>query len=130
MTEPIWIARDLADTIHLEQLKEHGGRWGVRDENLPESALGRPQQTWSYEPDADLFDLAAAYGFGIARNHPFVDGNKRTAFMTLFVFLLVNGMRLRAPQADAVVMMLGVADGSLSETDLAAWCRANSEPRT
>ena len=128
MDEPIWVERDLADTIHLEQLKEHGGRWGVRDENMLESALARPQQRWSDETDLDLFDLAAAYAFGIAKNHPFVDGNKRTAFMTLFTFLLVNGQRLHAPQAEAVVTMLGVADGSVSEADLAAWCRGHSAP--
>ncbi len=127
MTEPIWISRDLAESIHHDQLKDNGGSWGIRDENLLESALARPQQRWSYGPDADLFDLAAAYAFGIAKNHPFIDGNKRTAFVTMAAFLIINGHQLGASEVEAVATMLGVADSSLDESGLAAWCRANSE---
>lgn len=123
MDEPIWVGRAAIDAIHLDQLHQHGGRFGVRDENLLESVLARPRQRWAYEPDADLFDLAAAYGFGIARNHPFIDGNKRTAFMALFAFLRANGVRLTAPEPEAVDIMLGVAAGELGEPELATWCR-------
>lgn len=131
MTEPIWVSREAAEAIHQEQLRAHGGRWGIRDENLFESALARPRQRWAYEDDVDLADLAAAYGFGLARNHPlaspsppvFIDGNKRTAFMVLFTFLYVNGVRLTAAEPEAVTVMLGVAAGELGEPELAAWCR-------
>ena len=123
MREPIWITRDGAEAIHHEQLRSHGGRWGIRDENMLESALARPQQKWAYEDDADLSDLAAAYGFGIAKNHPFIDGNKRTAFVAMGVFLLANGVHLRASEPEAVTVMLGVASGELGEPELAAWCR-------
>lgn len=122
MREPIWISRDAVEAIHHEQLRAHGGRFGVRDENLLESALARPRQRWAYEA-ADLADLAAAYGFGIAKTPPFIDGNKRTAFMALFSFLLVNGVHLRAEEPEAVTVMLGVASGELGEPELAAWCR-------
>ena len=128
MKEPYWIRRATVDAVHFEQLRQHGGRRGVRDENLLESALARPQQRWSYEPDVDLADLAAAYGFGIAKNHPFIDGNKRTAFVAMALFLDRNGRPLRASQAEATVTMLGIASGAISESDLAAWCRAHSEP--
>lgn len=128
-SEPTWVSRAVVEVTHRNQLRAHGGRWGIRDENLLESALSRPQQRWSYEPEADIFDLGAAYAYGIARNHPFVDGNKRTAFTTMGIFLYVNGHRLTAPEADAVITMLGVAAGDKTEADLAAWCRSHSEPR-
>ena len=128
MNEPYWIRRASVDSVHFEQLRQHGGRRGVRDENLLESALSRPQQQWSYRPDADLCDIAAAYGFGIAKNHPFVDGNKRTAFVAMALFLDRNGRPLHATPAEATIVMLGVADGSVSEADLAAWCRGHSAP--
>ena len=123
MAEPLWVSRDLAEAIQHEQLRAHGGRWAIREENLLESALARPRQRWTYEDGLALADLAAAYGFGIAKNHPFVDGNKRTAFMVLFSFLYVNGTHLRAPEPEAVEVMLGVASGELGEPELAAWCR-------
>ena len=128
MDEPIWISRDAAEAIHHEQLRAHGGRWGIRDETLLESALARPQQKWAYESGAVLTDLAAAYGFGIAKNHPFIDGNKRTAFMTLFSFLYANGVHLQASEPEAVTVMLGVASGELGEAELAAWCRDRGAP--
>ncbi|MEM6326680.1 MAG: type II toxin-antitoxin system death-on-curing family toxin [Bacteroidota bacterium] len=129
MTEPIWISRQAAEAIHRGQLREHGGRWGIRDENLLESALARPQQRYAYEPDSDLFDLGAAYAFGITRNHPFIDGNKRTGYMALYSFLGANGYRLNAPEPAAVITMLAVAAGEMDEAALAAWARENNEPR-
>ena len=93
-----------------------------------ESALARPRQRWAYEEDADLFDLAAAYAYGMAKNHPFVDGNKRTAFGVMAVFLALNGRPLRVAEPDAILTMLGVAAGELREPELAAWCRQQDEP--
>ncbi|MEM1056547.1 MAG: type II toxin-antitoxin system death-on-curing family toxin [Bacteroidota bacterium] len=129
MPDPIWIKRETIEAFQLDQVRRHGGRWGVRDENLLESALARPQQRFVYESDADLFDLAAAYAFGIAKNHPFIDGNKRAAFVAMAVFLFTNGQRLNAPEPEAVVTMLAVAAGEMDEAALAAWARTNSEPR-
>lgn len=126
--EPLWVSRDAAEAIHHMQLRAHGGRWGIRDENLLGSALSRPRQRWAYEPNADLADLAAAYGFGIAKNRPFVDGNKRTAFAVLGAFLLANGVHLQASEPEAVTVMLGVASGELGKAELAAWCRQRGEP--
>ncbi|MGB3544545.1 type II toxin-antitoxin system death-on-curing family toxin [Rubrivirga sp.] len=128
MDEPLWIARDLADAIHSEQLRAHGGARGVRDENLLESALARPRQRWAYEEDVDLESLAAAYAFGVAKNPPFIDGNKRTAFVVMGVFLFMNGVRLSATEPEATVTVLAVAAGDLDEVGLAAWCRGNSAP--
>ncbi len=129
MNEPLWITRELVEILHRDQLRNHGGRWGIRDENLLESALARPQQRLGYEPNSDLFDLGAAYAFGIAKNHPFIDGNKRTAFVSMAAFLYGNGMHLKAPEAEAVITMLAVASGAKTEADLAVWCRENSEAR-
>ena len=123
MDEPRWINRTVVEALHHDQLKTYGGRYGVRDDNMLGSALARPQQRWSYEPDADLYDLAAAYAFGIAKNHPFVDGNKRTAFAVMALFLALNRSPLHVPEPEAIVTMLGVASGTVSEPELAAWCR-------
>ena len=128
MDEPRWIARELAEALHHDQLRTYGGRFGVRDGTLLESALARPQQRWAYEPDSDLFDLAASYAFGIAKNHPFVDGNKRTAFAVMTLFLAINKSPLRAKESDAILTMLGVASGDLGEPELAAWCRQRGVP--
>lgn len=123
----IWIDPAVLSAVHEEQLLEHGGAAGVRDPGLFESALARPRNTAAYgAPDAAA--LAAAYGYGIARNHPFVDGNKRTAFVAIELFLALNGMELRAVDADCVMTMLSVAAGTLSEDDLAAWIRRSIEP--
>ena len=127
--EPLWIERPLAEALHHDQLRTYGGRWGIRDENLLESALARPRQRWSYEPDTDLCDLAAAYAFGIAKNHPFIDGNKRTAFAAMAVFLGLNEQPLRSDEPQAILTMLAVAAGEMEEAELAAWARENSEPR-
>ncbi len=117
-----WLESALIHAVHDEQLAEHGGGAGIRDTNLLESALARPQQLANYgEPDAA--DLVAAYGFGLARNHPFVDGNKRTAFVAVELFLVLNGFELFATDADCVVRMLDLAAGKLPEVEFAAWIR-------
>lgn len=124
MTEPVWLRRDVILAVHDEQLAEHGGAQGLRDGGLLESALSRPQHLLSYG-DPDVSELAAAYGWGIARNHPFVDGNKRTALVACELFLVLNGYELQADDADCVVTMLKVAAGELAEDDFAAWIRGH-----
>jgi death on curing protein len=120
--EPIWLdARD-ANAIHERQLAEHGGGQGVRDQGLLESALARAKNRWAYGDD-DPAILAAAYAFGIARNHPFVDGNKRTAWVIARLFLVMNGHRLVFTPADAITFMLALAAGDLSEEQVADWFR-------
>jgi death-on-curing protein len=119
-----WIERSLALAIHDRQLAEHGGQPGVRDPGLLDSALARPQQLHAYgDPPADLADLAASLAFGIARNHPFLDGNKRTAHVCYRVFLALNHTTLEASGEDKYVNMLALAEGRLSEADFAAWLR-------
>ncbi len=127
--EPKWLSHRGVEGLHDALVREHGGLAGLRDEGLLESVLARPQQRWTYEPDADLADLAAAYAFGLAKNHPYLDGNKRIAFVAATVFLLRNGLLLDAPEPEAVVTMLGVAAGELEEAALAAWFRQRTEPR-
>ena len=120
----VWLDPAVVRATHDEQLAEHGGPTGVRDPNLLASALARPQQLANYgEPD--VADLAAAYGFGIARNHPFVDGNKRTAFVALELFLLLNGHELTAPDVECVLTVLELAAGNLEEAALASWIRSH-----
>ena len=120
----IWIERPLALAIHERQLAEHGGGIGVRDEGLLDSALARPQQSHAYgDPPPDLADLAASLAFGLARNHPFIDGNKRTAHVCYRVFLALNGADLVASDEDKYVRMIGLAEGSLSEAEFATWLR-------
>lgn len=123
-----WLDGGVVDAVHAEQLAEHGGAPGTRDNGLLESALARPQHLAAYEtPDAAA--LAAAYGFGIARNHPFVDGNKRTAFVAVELFLDLNGWELTALDADCVLTMLQLAAGDLSEAAFANWIRAHLQRR-
>jgi death on curing protein len=124
MTEPTWLWADLIISIHDEQLREFGGPPGVRDQGLLESALGRPLNKYSYETQ-DLAVLAAAYGFGLVRNHPFVDGNKRIAFLAIVTFLGLNGVEFAVSEADAVAMMFALAAGELDEESLARWIRDN-----
>jgi death on curing protein len=119
---PEWLTVPIVLAIHDEQLAVHGGSAGVRDIALLESALNRPQNKWNYEKAA-LPELAAAYGFGIARNHPFIDGNKRTALLTMYTFLGVNGVDFIVPEADAAAMILSLAAGEVSEEGLARWIR-------
>jgi death-on-curing protein len=122
-----WIDPKLIHAVHDEQLAEHGGGAGLRDANMLASALARPQQLANYgEPD--VADLAAAYGYGLARNHPFVDGNKRSAFVAVELFLALNGYELMAADADCVVHTVELAAGKLSEADFAAWIRSAIRP--
>lgn len=127
-SEPIWLDRPILEALHVDQITEHGGSLGIRDAGLLESALARPRQKWHYEPGSDLASLAAAYAFGIAKNHPFVDGNKRAALVAAYTFLALNDFELEAPEPEAVTMVLGTADGSLSEEDLASWIRSHLLP--
>lgn len=114
-------------SIHVEQILQHGGSRGVRDRGLVESALSRPVHKWQYE-NADVFALAAAYGFGIARNHGFEDGNKRTAFVALYTFLGLNGYDLDASEHEVVGVMTALADGTFDEDSLAEWVRSRARP--
>lgn len=127
-TEPTWLTRAIVETLHADQILEHGGSIGIRDGGLLESALARPQQKWHYDPGTDLAALAAAYSFGIAKNHPFIDGNKRAALVAAYTFLAINDLELEAPEPEAVTIILGTADGSLTEDDLASWIRAHLIP--
>lgn len=120
----IWIERPLVIAIHERQLAEHGGGNGVRDENLLASALARPQQLHTYgDPPPDLADLAASLAFGLARNHPFVDGNKRTAAVTCETFIMLNGATLGADDLELYPRYVALAEGRLSEAEFAAWLR-------
>lgn len=123
MTDWIWVAASVAMAAHREQLTEHGGGQGVRDEGLLESAMARPADLAVYAaPDAAA--LAAAYAFGMARNHPFVDGNKRTAAVVSEAFVVLNGLQLDASDAEIVVAFLALAAGELAEDELADWFRS------
>lgn len=123
MNEPVWVNRLVLDAVHLDQLREHGGLQGIRDENALESALARARNKWAYESITDPAVLAAAYGYGLATNHPYRDGNKRIAFLAMMIFLGLNGWDLEAPEAEVVSAMLTVAAGRLSESQLAEWLR-------
>ena len=126
--EPTWLDRAILEALHADQILEHGGGAGLRDEGLLESALARPRQKWHYDPGTDLATLAAAYAFGVAKNHPFIDGNKRVTLVAAYTFLAVNGLELEAPEPEAVSVIMGTADGSLTEDDLAPWIRAHLIP--
>lgn len=128
MTDWIWIEIRDVIAIHEAQLTEHGGADGVRDMGALESAMARPQNRAAYG-ETKIAVLAASYAHGIAKNHPFVDGNKRTAFVALEFFLELNGYTLNADDVDCVMVMLGVADGSISETKLAEWIEENTCPQ-
>lgn len=130
MAEPMWVERLVVDAVHLDQIREHGGLAGLRDELALEAALARPRQKWNYEPDTDLPTLAAAYGFGLSRSHPYHDGNKRVAFVVMVVFLELNGWRFAAEEIDVVRAMVALAAGSLTEKALAEWLQQHStKPR-
>ena len=120
----VWISRQLALATHDRQLAEHGGGSGVRDDGLLDSALARPQQLYAYgQPPPDLADLAASLAFGLARNHPFIDGNKRTAAVACEVFIMLNGGTLAAEDHELYLQYLGLAEGSTTEAEFAAWLR-------
>ncbi|MBI3419606.1 MAG: type II toxin-antitoxin system death-on-curing family toxin [Proteobacteria bacterium] len=121
----VWLSKDVILTFHEQALMKYGGLHGVRDEGLLESALARPQNLAAYE-NKDVFECAAAYAYGIAKNHPFVDANKRTALFSCYAFLKRNGQYLKAPPDECVVMMVALASGKASEADFAAWLRKHS----
>jgi death on curing protein len=128
MLPPIWIPRELIFALHLRQLAEHGGGAGIRDEGLLDSALQRPKNKFEYETP-DLSELAAAYAFGLAKNHPFIDGNKRTAFVASFTFLFINGLKVTTSQEENTKVFMELAAGDIDESWLATWFRQNTAPR-
>lgn len=129
MNEPRWLTAVHVLAIHSDQIQAHGGAVGLRDRGLLESALERPRNHFGYEPEADLSTLAAAYGFGIASNQPFVDGNKRVAFQAMYLFLGLNGLRIEASEEEVVTTMLALASGDLDQPSLAAWLRDHVSAR-
>ena len=120
--EPRWLGRLAVDEAHYHQVRAHGGR----DENALEAALARPHHHWQYSPEVGLPDLAAAHAFGLMKDHPYVDGNKRTALVVLVAFLDLNSIELTATSGEALVAMLAVASGEMSEAELADWIKAHS----
>lgn len=124
MKEPVWLFPELVIAFHDEQLREFGGPAGIRDRGMLESALDQPRNKWT-NGEHDLAALAAAYAFGIARNHPFVDGNKRAALLSIVTFLGLNGIDFIADNAEAVVIIQGLAAGEIAEEGLARWIRDN-----
>lgn len=127
--DPVWVSIELVEAVHERQIAEHGGGTGIRDKGMLESAIARPQQLQVYGgEEVDIPALAAAYAYGIARNHAFVDGNKRTAYVVMRLFLVINGWDIVAPMPDRYATMLALAAGEISEAELADWLRANSRP--
>ena len=124
MKEPEWLTTTMVVAIHDEQLAIHGGLSGLRDAGMLESALDRPRNKWAYET-AELPELAAAYAYAIARNHPFADGNKRTSLLALYTFLGINDIDFVVPEANAAAIIMALAAGEVSEESLARWIRDN-----
>jgi len=124
--EPTWLRKDVLFAVHERLLAEHGGSSGIRDEGLLESALGRPQNLLAYGKPT-IFDLASAYACGIIKNHPFVDGNKRTGFMSAYLFLGRNGYEFNAEESDVVIKTLSLAAGKMNENDYATWLKEDSK---
>lgn len=130
MQEPAWVRSDVVRAIHLRQLAEHGGTAGIRDEGLLDSALARPKNRWaSSEPKPDFATLGATYAFGVVRNRPFIDGNKRTGFVLLRTFPLINGFDIEATQEKKYLTFLSLACGKLDESAIADWIRNRLRPR-
>ncbi len=127
--EPKWIRKKALLLLHEESLAEFGGARGLRDDGLLESALARPLNIRAYNPECSIADLAAAYSFGLVKNHAFVDGNKRAGFLSIGLFLAINGYSLKADQVDAINTMLAVANGDIGEVALSTWIAANMVPR-
>jgi death-on-curing protein len=126
MSKPVWLLREALVTLHDESIARDGGIHGIRDSGLLDSALARAQNTFGYENVSGIPRLAANYAFGLAKNHPFADGNKRAAFLAAGTFLRINGLRLVAGQDDATKTMYDLASGNLAEDAFAAWLKANS----
>ena len=129
MEEPVWLTRQVVELLQLEQLAEHGGRRGIRDDNALESAVARPHQRWRYRAGATLPELAASLCYGLVRDHPFVDGNKRAGFLAAYTFLALNGWALEAGVDDVVTTIEGLAAGSISEAALAKWVSSHVKRR-
>jgi death-on-curing protein len=128
-TEPRWVSRLVVDAIQSDLLLTHGGMPGTRDENALESALARPRQRFAYEPDTELARLAAAYGYGLVRDHPYNDGNKRVGFVVTATFLGLNGYEFTASESDVVTTIVTLASGGLDEETLAEWIRVRIRRR-
>ena len=126
MKEPVWVLREVVLLAHEQSLAQFGGSAGVRDEGLMHSALGKPQNLFAYGKP-NLFELAASYAFGLVKNHPFIDGNKRTGFVVAVVFLELNGYKFQATEVDATLRTLALAAGEMSESAYAEWLKANSK---
>lgn len=129
LAEPRWVPRLVIEAVHLDQMREHGGLIGFRDENPLESALARAKQRRAYEPDSDLSRLAAGYVFGICNGHPFRDGNKRISFLAAVIFLGLNGFDLVTSDEEVAETMWAVASGRLDEEAIADWIRSRIRPR-
>lgn len=127
MSEPVWLETAAVARMHMDQLAEHGGGLGLRDAGLLDSAMARAKNLYAYG-ERDIVTLATAYASGIVRNHPFIDGNKRTGFLAAYVFLAVNGLEIDASEADVVVTMLALAAGELGDEAFSVWLRANVTP--
>jgi death-on-curing protein len=125
MKTPVWVLRETVLTLHEQSLAEFGGAASIRDEGLLDSALSKPENLFA-NGKPTIFDLAASYGFGLVKNHPFIDGNKRVGFIVAVVFLELNGYRFQAPEAEAAVRTLALAAGELSGVEFAVWLKANS----
>ena len=125
MQEPTWLKREFLDEMHADQLRQHGGLSGIRDENALESALARPKNRWAYQQEGDLFDLAGAYGFALATSHEHSDGTS-IAFLAMYLFLGLNDFELEASQTEVVDVILKLATGSIGEVELAEWLRVHS----
>lgn len=125
MTAPIWIKESVVIAIHRRQLAEHGGSDGIRDKGLLESAMYRPKNLLAYG-NPTIFDLAAAYGYGITKNHPFIDGNKRTSYVVMRTFLKLNGYDIQASESEKYQIWIGVANNQISEAELAIWIEKKS----
>ena len=126
MNEPRWLLRRVVLSLHSMVIEEHGGPDGIRNHDMFDSALSRPKNKFLYEPNCNLYQLAAAYSFGIAKNHPFVDGNKRTAFLCGTLFLELNGISFNATEAESVIIFQNLAGSEIDENDLARWFEENS----
>lgn len=125
--EPLWLSREEIAYLHMASIRQFGGSHGVRDEGLIASGLARPVNLWSYDSGADISALAAAYAFGLVKNHGFIDGNKRIGFLAMGTFLHLNGWRLISDEAEAAMMILEIAAGSRSEQELSEWLRTRIE---
>ncbi|MDT9233963.1 MULTISPECIES: type II toxin-antitoxin system death-on-curing family toxin [Limnospira] len=125
MNQPLWISEEIVRFIHQDQIQQHGGCLGIRDENLLSASLARPQHLFAYS-QCNLFDMAAAYGYSLTKNHPFIDGNKRTAFAVMATFLLVNGYLLNVPETEVVTIMERLSTDQKTQQSLAEWLAHNS----